>query len=103
MRDFAYRIPKGEYQMARWEYSKFYSFSSRWTGPDGKVKEMSGNDMTILTELGKDGWEVIAMDTTVYERSRDTIYLLKRPLGEQSVRGSYLRFGTGLSIPPLPT
>jgi hypothetical protein len=42
---------------------------------------MSGNQMKILTTLGRDGWEVIAMNNTSDEGYFSTVYLLKRTVG----------------------
>ena len=76
--------------MTRWEYSRFsvgslrggrvdYENFSTWTGPDGQRQEMPGQEIVILTSLGLDGWEVVAMESA----GSGTRYLLKRALDER--------------------
>jgi hypothetical protein len=78
--------------MARWEYSEFAtgSFVSKgspsshwqtWRGPSGEAREMSGSPLAILTQLGRDGWEVVAKTISGSDFGGSTVYLLKRPIG----------------------
>jgi hypothetical protein len=63
-----------------------------WEGPDGTTHEMSGDRIIrILTTLGRDGWEVVAVTSGQYEWGGSISYLLKRPTNEipQFSRGHY--------------
>lgn len=72
-------------EITKWEYMDFYSyFISKHNynavfnkDPEGYSKKSNSE---ILNELGKQGWEVVGLDTSKEIEGRPNFYL-KRPCG----------------------
>lgn len=52
-------------------------------GPDGQGTLNGANSIDILNRLGRDGWEVVAVETTYFSTLTERTFWLKRPLSNR--------------------